>query len=146
DRNGTIWIGSGRRLCRIRDGNLEAGFTPSGKIPRSSFALLSRPDGALWVGGHEGLFLLKENRFTQVLPEFKFGTVQALSAGIEGRLWVGTRTGLIRLDGEKATRLSVRDGLSGNMIKSIYRDDEGSIWVTSEVPGVDQIRNTSFAS
>ncbi len=146
DENGTIWVGSGTPLCRIHDEIVDATFAPSGEVPPSSFAIVRRPDGALWVGGREGLFLLKDNQFTRVLPEFNFGYVQALNYETEGRLWVGTRTGLVRLDGEKAVRLSMKDGLSGNMIKSIYRDAEGSVWVTGEAPGADQIRNARFAT
>jgi signal transduction histidine kinase len=81
-----------------------------------------------------------------MLPGLDIGMVQALGHGIEGRLWVGTRSGLIRLEGEQHTRLSVKDGLSGNLITAIHRDAEGSIWLTSEVPGVDQMRNTKFSA
>ena len=142
----TIWVGSGWPLCRIRAGKFDSSFAPSGEGPRSSFALLLRADGALWVGGREGLFVLQSNQFTRALPGFDFGYVQGVSLGIKGRLWVATRDGLIRLEGDRATRFTMADGLSGNMIKSIQRDAEGSIWVTSEVPGIDQLRNTKFAS
>ena len=55
DENGTIWIGSGGKLCRVRHGNFDEGFAPSGEIPPSTFVLLRRADGVLWVGGREGL-------------------------------------------------------------------------------------------
>jgi ligand-binding sensor domain-containing protein/signal transduction histidine kinase len=142
----TIWIGSGRRLSRIRGDLLDTAFAPTGEIPASSFAVTPAAEGGLWVGGREGLFLLRTNRFSRFLPEFQFGMIQALELGSGGRLWVGTRNGLVRLDGNKATRLGGDGELSGKIIRSVFRDGEGSIWVTSEAPGIDQIRNTKFAS
>lgn len=144
--DGGLWIGSSSPLCRLRDGRVDTEIAEAGPAPPESVALLADPSGALWVGGAGGLFKLERRRFTQIGGEQKLRGIQSLRFGVEGRLWIGTIMGLVRLDGTELVRLTTDQGLSGNLISSVFRDREGSIWIGSDVPGVDQIRFTRFAS
>ena len=145
DADHGLWIGSKQKLVRIRGGQIDTQFAPEGAVPPESVALLAGQEGRLWVGGGAGLFLLDQGRFERAVLSSDLRGVQSLAAGVDGRLWVGTVRGLVRVDGTNALRVTTDHGLSGNLIQSVYRDHEGSIWVSSDVPGVDQIRATRFA-
>ena len=54
-------------------------------------------------------------------------------------MWVGTAEGLLHLHQGRIDRFSVTDGLSGNFIRNIFEDREGSVWVSTE-NGLDRFR------
>lgn len=143
---GGIWVGTGAPLLRIRKGALDLEFAPSGEIPASSTVIAAGEDGTLWVGGKDGLYVLHENRFRRVDTDLDLGRAHSLCLAAEGRVWVGTNRGLVLLEAGKLTRYTAEDGLSGNLIHAIYRDGEASLWIASNVTGVDQIRATKFTS
>ena len=143
--DGSFWVGSQGRLCRIRDGQVETNIATAGPNPRNAVALLPDTGGAVWAGGSEGLFKLEQGRFTQFGLEAGVRRVQALRFGADGRLWIGTVNGLVRFDRGRFFRMTTDQGLSGNMITCVFRDREGSLWIGTDVSGVDQIRFTKFA-
>ena len=142
---GGLWVGSNSRLCRVYDGRVDLDVADPGPEPVDTTALLPDAEGILWVGAANGLFKLDHRRFTQIAVEKTPRRIQSLCFGADQRLWIGTINGLARLDRNELIRLSTDQGLSGNLIASVFCDREGSIWIGSDVPGVDQIRFTRFA-
>ena len=60
--------------------------------------------------------------------------IRILYPGNDGILWIGTRTGLYIFDTHKKTytRLTTKEGLADNFVKSIGRDQHGNIWLTAD--------------
>ena len=46
-----------------------------------------------------------------------------------GSLWIGTAKGLVRSRGGKFETYTTRDGLSDDVVTSLYEDAEGSLWI-----------------
>jgi len=143
--DGGFWVGSNSKLCRVRNGRVETDVADSGPQPVDSVALLGDPAGFLWVGAANGLFKLEQGRFIRAAPETSLQRIQTLCFGANQQLWIGTINGMVGLDGTNLFRLTTDQGLSGNLIASVFCDREGSIWIGNDVPGVDQIRFTRFA-
>jgi ligand-binding sensor domain-containing protein len=73
-------------------------------------------------------------------PEFLKGHLQterpgtmarvwSINQDAEGNLWIGTiDCGLWKYDGKSLTNYTVRDGLPGNSIRSIFKDRTGDLW------------------
>ena len=49
----------------------------------------------------------------------------------DGGLWIGTVRGLLHLYKGRIDGFSVADGLSGDLVTSIFEDREGSVWVST---------------
>jgi len=143
---GGLWVGSRDQLARIHDGVVHTNVATEGLPPDDTVALLPDPAGGLWIGGKRGLYRLENGKFTHIkTPGLPGCCVESLCFGVDGRLWIGAVDGLYRLENGRAYRTSMEQGLSGNIVHAILRDREGSIWLGTEAPGVDQIRFSRFA-
>lgn len=133
---GTIWWGGDGDRLGVWDGAAHSSRTLTSLPARGSVrALLSDPDGSVWVGSTAGLVhisgsgeSIQEKRITRVdgLPD---DSIDCLTRSRDGSLWVGTKDGICRLQGKDFEVFRTRDGLSQSTVFTICEDHEGSIWV-----------------
>jgi ligand-binding sensor domain-containing protein len=164
DQEGVIWIGTLGGLNRMKDNQLLPyrfpGLWEEGKIR----ALLAPKAGGLWVGTVRGLHWLYQGRGA------KFTTAQGLSTNEvlslledrSGDLWVGTPGGglnrlhwqdgfgrslspespdpLASISNVTVTVVSTTNGLSCNIIRSLYQDTNGVLWIGTD-QGLNRYEN-----
>jgi ligand-binding sensor domain-containing protein/signal transduction histidine kinase len=138
DREGSLWIGTNRGLCRWIDGTVQRMPVIEPLSSASILSLLEDREGNLWVGTETGgLHILRDQRFRS------FGTREGLSSDattavvedVAGTLWVGTNgSGLSTLTrngngGFNAKTYTVRDGLPSDVILSLGSASRGNLWV-----------------
>lgn len=143
-----LWIGTdGDGLLRLTDA-IEVFTTRQGLSSDAVRALHLGSDGTLWVGTRGGLDRFARGRFEPVAgPQPGWSAVSALQEDGDGNLWVGTRGGgLLRRHGESWSQFQEQDGLSSNIVLSVYQDREGSLWVGTEGAGLNQLRDVKFTS
>src|SRR5437899_4549364 len=106
-----------------------------GGLPQTTVtAIAQTTEGYLWLATEEGLVRFDGVRFTvfdkENTPALHSNNIQALVADRLGNLWIGSRGGgLIRLkDGEFSTYTS-KDGLSNEVILSLFEDSKGNLWI-----------------
>ncbi len=64
----------------------------------------------------------------------------------DGGVWIGTSgAGVVHLHQGRADVLSEADGLSGNLVTSLFEDREGDVWVAT-LGGLDRFRNYAVAT
>jgi PAS domain S-box-containing protein len=150
DRSGAIWCGGLNGLFRLEQRNgqwvcarVEVGGAATG--PKKDFeirGLLEDRRGALWMTISDGLYRREpDGRMTRFADRKGERTNILKSALLEdraGRVWVGTVAGLYRLppepgpDALAAARVyTVRDGLAGDSINSLFQTSDGRILVGS---------------
>lgn len=61
-----------------------------------------------------------------------------------GGLWVATLNGLTRLQNGKLTNYTTKDGLSSNVITSLYRDGSGTVWIGTQDGGLNAFIGDKF--
>jgi signal transduction histidine kinase/DNA-binding response OmpR family regulator len=61
----------------------------------------------------------------------------------EGNVWIGSNDGLKRLRATAISTYSVRDGLSHNVINSVYEDRSGALWIGTLGGGLDRLKDNS---
>ena len=153
DVEGQLWVGTnGDGLHRYDPG---AGTTvhfrhdparPASLSNDQVKAVVSAPDGAIWVGTRGGLDRLDGldggGRFSHVSLDPGDGgpadeSVLALHVGAGGALWVGTEgRGLFRLDaaapGEGLVRFTeANSDLPSNTVHAIVEDANGYLWLST---------------
>jgi signal transduction histidine kinase/ligand-binding sensor domain-containing protein len=72
--------------------------------------------------------------------------VTCLVADRQNSLWIGTEgKGLYKLANEKLDHFDMTDGLSGNVVKEVFEDREGNLWVVTD-GGLDELRDLPVTS
>jgi len=105
----------------------------------------------LWVGTENaGLNRFRDDKFTVFtakdgLPGNRIQITAAYEDG-RGNLWFATKTepGLFKLKQGVLKHYTSANGLSGNVVRTIYEDREGSIWVGTADGGINRFREDAI--
>jgi signal transduction histidine kinase len=163
DRTGRLWVAyAGSSIGVLQpDGRFTSYAAQQGLSGGPHYGIYEDGDGAIWIGGSDGLSRFAHDRFTSItrangLPQ---GGVYAVSDDDQRFLWLATSAGILRLSREQfdagvmnaQQQLHFRsydtsDGLAGFPTalsdRSAVRAGDGSIWfVTSRGLSVVQPRS-----
>ncbi len=124
-----LWVGTGQGLL---------GIAADGRIVRRPLkqheleTLLLDRHGTLWIGSDDGLWRLPAGELPQRVRISALGTghwIRSLHEDRNGVLWVGTQVdGLFRLSAGVFRRIGAADGLTDEVVWSLYRDPAGGLW------------------
>ncbi|MEP6733308.1 MAG: two-component regulator propeller domain-containing protein [bacterium] len=144
--SGDLWVGTKHAVLRQRrDGSWE-NMTIAGRVPEGTpRALFEDHAGVLWIGGAFGLIRYENGEFHQ--QHFEPGrrvTVWTIAEDAAGAIWIGGGEGVVRLVGDAFTSFTTKEGLSNNVVESIYASREG-VWVGSRLGELDLIRGNKIS-
>ena len=146
DDAGTLWVGADSGLWRWTPGAPKRYPIPGRRIGDLSKA----DDGHVVIGIRDkGLrqlirekvepYPIRTGRPAALLEERQVDSNKLLRDR-DGGLWIGTgERGLVRVHRGHADTFARADGLSGNIISSLFEDREGNIWVAT-TGGLDRFR------
>ncbi|MCP4218887.1 MAG: hypothetical protein GY765_29915, partial [bacterium] len=161
DRRGNMWIGTwGGGLTCLNEGKFTTFTQRHGLSNDRVWCIMEDRHAKLWVGTENGLNLMDPETKTFTKYTTRHGLADnrifTLYEDRDGCVWVGTRSGLSRLnpaarqeaaatvEGNTATdtfhSFTPKDGLSGSIVKSIFQDREGSLWVGTYIGGLNRFR------
>ncbi len=141
DGQGRLWAGGLWGAARL-EGPRFAGWCVGDGFPGSALAILSDPQGGMWVGTGRGLAHVDGDTTTiYAEPAGLTNTlVRALHRDAEGNLWLATDGGIVRFRDGRFLRHGASDGLSSDRILCLAGDREGSLWVGTSDGGLDRIQ------
>jgi ligand-binding sensor domain-containing protein/AraC-like DNA-binding protein len=94
--------------------------------------------GTMWIATFDGHWCYDPesgqlSRADLKDPALMNARTYSIAESKDGTIWMGTGEGLVRLDrgSGEAGLLTVRDGLSSNVISGILEGNDGSIWVST---------------
>jgi signal transduction histidine kinase/ligand-binding sensor domain-containing protein len=154
DSSGNLWAAAQSGLWRIKP-------SPPKQYPtRTELIALNRTDdGRLLVARHEGGLLQFAGDKLESYPLRDAGHLNRpmsdpdvdanrVVRDRDGGLWIGTvQRGLIHVHQGRAEVFTKADGLSGDIVLSVFEDREGDVWVAT-TGGLDRFRElpvTTFA-
>ncbi len=155
DGAGDLWFGC-HMVCRMKAGSFSY-FMRDQSVRQAGdgvIAIATGPSQSVWVsldgvGPRAGVRQFVNGEFVSyVVPGFDGATVRshALLVDRHQTLWIGTDSqGLYRVRDGVANHYGHLDGLSGDLVHSIYEDKEGNLWVTTD-KGMDLFRDTPLVS
>ncbi len=144
--DGYLWIGTEEGLVRFDGMRFVVRDRQNAPGLRSPFisSLYEAPDKTLWIGTYGGgVARLRNGQIEAFHPELLGSDrIREFHTTLDGALFVATAGGgLLRIDGEKVTRFTVRDGLPSDRIWTIADDGEGGLWVATHGGGVVRWRD-----
>jgi len=144
--DGYLWIGTEEGLVRFDGMRFVVSDRQNAPALRSPFisALYEAPDKTLWIGTYGGgVARLRDGRIEGFHPELLGSDrVREFLTSRDGAVFAATAGGgLLRIDGEKVTRFTIRDGLPSDRIWTIADDGEGGLWVATHGGGVVRWRD-----
>ena len=107
--------------------------------------MCAKDAGRLLISLPDGMKHLVDGKLVaDVPPELSTRSyVTAMLRDRDGALWIGTgNQGLIHIREGRVDRFTHADGLSGNIIQTLFEDREGNVWVVT-LDGLDRFRNFS---
>ncbi len=150
EKDGTFWVAMRQSLDIFdRDkGKVTRHFPVPSENRRTS--LFEDHAAVLWaiLSGNNGLAVLDRHANSITQYSFKgsehFSGVGAIHEDRDGALWLGTRNnGLLRLDGDRKEFVRYQndpsdpDSLSADLVRTLFEDREGNIWVATSA-GIDR--------
>ena len=131
DHAGVLWVVLGGRLCRFENGQFRT-YPKSDLAPLESVgAVYEDSQRQLWVGGLNGILKREGDKFSVVFqpPESDGNIISAILKDAKG-IWAAGTRGLILIQPDgKVRRFTTRDGLANNLIRALYEDRAGNLWV-----------------
>lgn len=142
DNEQNLWCGSGGGICLIdKDGNTAPLLTDGNPFKRNTRAITQTKDGDMWIGtrDHGIIHLRRDGKGFRFMNNGKNRTmytdISYLFEDSKERLWVGTWGAGLYLITNRDTigfrNYSETDGLSDNLIYSIYEDCNGQLWIST---------------
>ena len=147
DAQGGLWIGyNGERIDHWQEGKLEQHTRVAGRANWYVHSVFVDREQQVWAGTFSGgLFRLAESKFEPV-PGVEQADISAICQDHRGRLWVGTQTGLACRDAGRWSVITIKDGLSADVIRAIAEDAAGNLWVGTDGGGVNRLREGRWSS
>jgi diguanylate cyclase (GGDEF)-like protein len=146
--DGSLWIGlRGGGAVRYRGGSF-TGFTTRDGLPSDVVrSLYEDSSGRLWIGTEAGAVLFRGGRFVAAYPKASAGEPDTVMAIAEsgGDLWFATYgSGLRRLHQGVVTTFDHTRGLSSDLVRCLYADRDGGLWIGTRGGGFGELRGDRF--
>jgi signal transduction histidine kinase len=130
--DGSIWYGANAALVRLQNNQVTLVYTNDTWLRNAMVtALCEDLKGGLWIGTSEaGLAHWQGQQFKPIPQNMVQGSVNALVQQPDGYVWVGSEAGGLKRFREGCDAvLSVTNGLLSQAIRTLYLDDEETLWI-----------------
>jgi len=143
DNEGEIWIGTRKGVAIFKSGR----FFPVASVPYGIvYSITEDHAGNIWMSHQQGLLHLIQTRVVERIAWTELGRREPATASLqdarEGGLWLGFRDGGVAYFKDNQLRASYgrTEGLGEGLVRSIYQDGSGSLWVATE-GGLSRIKD-----
>lgn len=142
--NGTVLVGTSAGVVSLNGDHFSRWSAPENLVNVNITAIAEEKNGRLWFGTPDGLFALTGEGSTAQPLTLPDGRVSALRVDRAGTLWIGTAGGVVRMRNGTTETFTTANGLSSNLVLSVFEDREGSVWVGTEAGGLNLLKSKKF--
>lgn len=137
DSTGATWIASGQQLFSLPLDSTSVSTQTIADISEIR-AIASGVASDLWIGGRNGLALLRNGKRVPLNLGRSSLNITALLAMKNGDLWIGSDTGLFEYTHGVLKHRGEQSGITSGRVLRLYKDREGSVWVAYDL-GITRI-------
>jgi ligand-binding sensor domain-containing protein len=142
--NGTVLVGTSAGVQSL-SGDRFTSSTSLPNVPAGNITSIAESkNGHLWFGTLDGLYGVEKEGATPVQVYLPNSRVSALRVDREGALWIATAGGAARFLNGNVETFTSTDGLSSNLVLTLFEDREGSIWIGTEAGGLNLLKSKKF--
>ena len=141
--DGSVLVGTSAGVQSISGDRFSTFGIPPSVLPANINAIAETRNGQLWLGTVDRLVAVNTQGFTIASIPLS-ARVSALLVDRGDVLWVATTAGIIRLHDTTIERFTSGNGLSSNLVLSIFEDREGSVWIGTEAGGLNLLKSKKF--
>ncbi|MEO8759386.1 MAG: two-component regulator propeller domain-containing protein, partial [Bacteroidia bacterium] len=131
DTENNLWAApNGNEVIKYNGKNTQTFNSKNGLNIIGARIIAQDKQGAIWVGGSNGLFSIKNNTVQKfkLLPDST--SVRSVLFDKDENMWVGTSgQGLYCFQGTNIIHYTRQNGLTHNYIHVLYQDTRGIIWI-----------------
>ena len=146
DAIGNIWVLTLGHLLFQVEGSSAVQVLAVSDSNRISGSIAPDQQGGLWISsGNDVLTYYKDGNVRAVsmkIPDTSF-SVSEVSVDSDDALLVATNQGLFRWDAKSWQKLDARNGLPGDVVLSVLRDNDNAVWVRCQ-KGLVRIPESEF--
>jgi ligand-binding sensor domain-containing protein/signal transduction histidine kinase len=152
DREGSLWVGSGHGLQRLRDSAFLTYSLPEGLPADGGNVVYADLQDRLWVAGADGgLWWWKNGRRGRVEEDGLGRDIVYSIAGGDGEVWLGRQHGGLSRVRYESGRIAVKtyrqkDGLAQDSVYAVYQTRDGSVWAGTLAGGVSRWNGGKFTN
>jgi signal transduction histidine kinase/ligand-binding sensor domain-containing protein len=140
--DGSVLVGTSAGMQSLRNDQFSSFELPHYVNVANITAIAETEDRGLWFGTLDGLVRVVGSGSAPLT--LSNNRVSALRVDRADTLWVATPSGVVRVVNGAPETLTTVDGLTSNLILSIYEDREGSIWIGTEAGGLNLLKSKKF--
>jgi ligand-binding sensor domain-containing protein len=148
DAKGNLWVSTDVALALEGHGTFAAVCEQRRSERLEPGLVASSHRGGCWAGVNRRLRRLDRGQWVEDFGTYPWskGNLYCMVEDRRGQLWVGTYgSGLFRYstNGE-VLHISTREGLPGDLVRSLCEDREGDLWVGTEGDGLARLKPALF--
>jgi ligand-binding sensor domain-containing protein/signal transduction histidine kinase len=132
DDEQNLWIGTQAGVLRLTKTPVR--IVPLPHSEDSDFGTIYQDrDGTLWVVSTDVFRVQNGVAKPYTFPGLGHIPVRNVYRDRAGVLWVGTDgAGVVRIDGQRTERMTVKDGLVNNFVRALLESRDGSMWIGTD--------------
>lgn len=145
DQNEKLWIGCSNGLNVFEGDSFKTIKSDFSKLKIT--ALESFTKDSILVGTNQGLYSIKDSVLIPFSPNGLLlkGDVSRIKKGPSGDLWIASDAGLAHLRDGEIQYFNKKNGLSGNLVRSLCFDTLGGLWVGTYGNGINYIKDDKIS-
>jgi ligand-binding sensor domain-containing protein/signal transduction histidine kinase len=136
DPSGNLWLSHRSDLYAWKDEQVQW----HARLPGEIGILFADYSGTLWCGLHTGAISRVTKGGVEEFSQLQELRKQDLYQTRNGDIWIATQQGVIRERHGIMLQISKKDGLPTDIIKTLYEDREGNIWLGTSGSGLVRLR------
>ncbi|MCP4217404.1 MAG: response regulator [bacterium] len=155
DSRGTVWMGTFRGISAFRNGRIEKSYTVEDGLTDPWIKCIYEPPsqpGTLLMGTTVGgIFRFTNGKFTHVDTNKPPGLLEPTRIfwiteypRLSGILWAGSGRGLVRMEKDKCTIFTTKNGLAADNVVSFHIDYKGIFWLGTRGGGLSRFHKGRF--
>ena len=142
--NGTILVGTASGVQSLSGDRFTSWSAPPQIHAANITAIAETNSGRVWLGTLDGLFEVDEQTGASTAITLPNTRISSLQRDRQGALWIATAGGVARLQNGKVETFTSANGLSSNLVLSLFEDREGSVWIGTEAGGLNLLKSKKF--